>query len=395
MSEFFVVIRVRTYETLMRTRERISPMLTFNRDDEDRSGAPPKRPPFTRLSAQDRILFAKRLGLILRSGTPILEGLRMLASQARTRSSRHVYEHIIHDIEHGRSLSSALGRYTDIFGEFCVNIVRIGEESGTLHHALEYLADELKKKQQLRRKVIGALIYPTLIIVATTGITLFLTVYIFPKITPVFASINAELPITTRALIGISNWLIANGLALTVGAVIALSLFLLSLRISAAHRAFDALLIRMPIIGRLSSYYNLASMARTLGLLLKSDVGVVHALGIVADGTRNRAYRARIRDVREKILQGALISSCLKEQHRYFPGMFTQMISVGESTGTLPSSLMYLSNMYEEEIDDLTKNLTTMLEPVLMITMGIIVGFIAISIVTPIYSVTQNLSAYK
>lgn len=352
-----------------------------------------RRPPMLRFTTQDQIFFAKRLAMILRAGMPIMEGLHMLGGQTRTSSATFIYQSLIVDVSNGHPLSTGLGKFQRIFGEFCVNIVKVGETSGTLHENLDYLAEELKKKQALRRKVVGALVYPAVIVVATVGITVMLTVYIFPKIIPIFQSVKATLPLSTRILIVLSSFLSNWGLWLL--GVIAVSfvgfLFLMRL-VPRFHLWMDTILLRIPLLGKLSQYYNLANSTRTLSLLLKSDVGVVNAMELVAASTRNHVYRRALYDAANRITRGQKISLQMQSSPRLFPPLMTQMVLVGESTGNLSTSLMFLSDMYEEEINDLTKNLTTMLEPILMIVMGIVVGFVAISIISPIYSITQSLT---
>jgi type II secretory pathway component PulF len=175
---------------------------------------------------------------------------------------------------------------------------------------------------------------------------------------------------------------------------VTISYFLL-LRLKLIHYFFDQILLRLPLFGKLSQYYNLSNIARTLGLLLKSDVRIVESFSIVAHGTKNLVYREALLATALEISKGQKVSLRLSDKPRLFPPIFSQMLAVGEATGNLSGSLMYVSEMYEEEINDLTKNLTTMLEPILMVVMGIVVGFIAISIITPIYGITQQLTPYK
>jgi type II secretory pathway component PulF len=153
--------------------------------------------------------------------------------------------------------------------------------------------------------------------------------------------------------------------------------------------------MRIPFLGKLSMYYNLANICRTLGLLLKSDIRIVLAMDLVVGGLKNVAYQEELIRVSKGVMQGQNISSQLRKNSTLFPPMLIQMVTAAEATGNLSGTLLYLSDTYEEEIDELTKNLTTLLEPILMIVMGVIVGFVAISIITPIYSITQNLSPYR
>lgn len=352
------------------------------------------RPAFMRFPAQEQAHFAKRLAMVLRSGIPIMEGLVMLSSQNQNRASAYIYQELIMHVSNGQPLSVGMRSFANIFGDFSINIVKVGETSGTLHENLDYLAEELKKKTALKKKVVGSLVYPAVIVFATVGISLVLTMYIFPKITPIFASFSTELPLTTRLLMNFSNFLVKDGVLALLGVIAVCFAYGFSLRLKSFHLVIDHILLRLPLFGKMSQYYNISNMCRTLSLLLKSDVGIVMALSIVADSTKNLAYRNAIRDIEREVMKGQKISGELLLRSELFPPIMSQMILVGERTGNLSDSLMYVSNMYEEEISDLTKNLTTMIEPVLMVVMGLVVGFIAISIITPIYGITQQLTPH-
>lgn len=350
------------------------------------------KPFMMRFSPQDQILFSKRLGMILRSGMPIMEGLHMLKEEAKSSSAIHIYGSLIDDVSEGQQLSTGLAKFKRYFGEFCVNIIRVGEASGTLHQNLEYLAEELKKKQTLKRKVVGALVYPAVIIVATIGIVVMLTVYIFPKILPIFAGVNMTLPLPTRILIFLNAFLSQWGLWLLGGLILFIIAFAFAMRLPTFHLLMDKLLLRTPLFGSLSRCYNLSNSCRTLSILLRSDVRILEAMELVADSTRNLAYRNELQKARTNIMRGQKIAASFKENPRLFPALMTQMVTVGESTGNLSGTLEFLSTVYEEDINDLTKNLTTLLEPILMLIMGVIVGFIAVSIISPIYGITQSIN---
>jgi len=336
-------------------------------------------------------MFAKRLSILVKAGVPILEALNLLARQARTRSQRAMFAALIRDVENGQYLSKSMLQFDKVFGDFAINIIRVGEVSGTLHENLNYLAEELKKKQILRRKIVGALVYPIFIVFATLGIAGMLTVYVFPKILPIFHSLNFELPFTTRALIAVSDFLVQYGWWVLGGVAAAVIAFTLALRLMPVRLLVDRIFLKMPIFGSISQSYHMANLSRTLGLLLKSEVMIVEAAAITANTLNNLVYRRELRVVSENLRKGEKISTHLFKREHLFPPMMSQMITVGESTGNLSETLLYLSDIYEHEVDEATKNLTSLIEPVLMIFMGVIVGFIAISIITPIYGITQNL----
>jgi type II secretory pathway component PulF len=344
-----------------------------------------------RLSLKEQSLFTKRLAFLINAGVSIVEALHILREQM-VGGGQLVLDQILKDVSSGLSLSKSFARFPKVFGQFAVHIIRIGESSGTLYQNLNYLADELKKRQALRRKIIGAFIYPVLITIATFGITIFLMVYLFPKITPIFTSLHAQLPLSTRVVMSLSDLLIHSGLWIFLALMFVIGGWVYAVkRVAALQKGMERVYRRMPILGTILRSYNLANGTRTLGLLLKSGVPFSEALSVTSDTTKNRLYSEAYIEMREVVIRGDKISTYLTAHKKLFPNMLTHMIAVGERSGTLSDTLVYLSEMYDAEVDDFTRNLSTLIEPALMIVMGILVGFIAISIITPIYSITQNL----
>ena len=346
----------------------------------------------SRFSLKDQVFFAKRLSFLMNAGITAVEGLDILREQTISKGQARVLDQILTDVTNGQTLSKSFAKFPKVFSDFAVHIIKVGESSGTLSSNLEYLADELKKKQLLRRKVISALVYPVLITLATLGITAFLMLYLFPKIMPVFASLHATLPLSTRMVMFLSvffqHWgLLIIGLLFISGIIFSVALG----RSTTLHMLFDQLILRLPIIGTVIQYYNVANVSRTLGLLLKSGVKLSEALPITADTTKNLVFKRECQKLAEVVDRGERVSTYLRNKRHVFPDIFSHMIGVGEKSGTLSNTLVYLSEMYENEVEDFTKNLSTLIEPALMIFMGLLVGFVAISIITPIYGITQNL----
>ena len=346
---------------------------------------------FTRLSLQDQILFAKRLSLLIKAGVPIVQCVSMLRDQSTSRGSRHVYNVIIADLQNGAFLHKSMQQFQNSFGEFAVNLVRVGEMSGSLHENLEYLAVELKKKQALRRKVVSALVYPVLIVLATFGVSGLMIVYVFPKILPIFQNLNFELPWTTKTLIFASNLLIKSGWYLLLGMAVLFVAAVILMRINRVRYAVHRLMLSVPIFGQLSQSYQMANFCRTLGVMLRCNLAITEATAITAEITNNLVYQKHYYALRDKLVGGAPMSTHLAEHKRLFPPILTQMVAVGEAAGNLSHTLLYLGQVYEDEVDDLTGNLSTVIEPALMIFLGLAVGFIAVSIITPIYGITQNI----
>ncbi|MDP3986532.1 MAG: type II secretion system F family protein [Candidatus Veblenbacteria bacterium] len=354
----------------------------------------PKRSRWVHISMAEQIFFAKRLAILLKAGIPLLDALSMLEKQAKGRTMKNVLGALKFYVTHGQSLAVGMKQFGRAFGDLTINLVRIGEQSGTLAENLAYLADTLKKKQALRRKVVGALVYPIVIVIATFGITGILMIYVFPKILPIFASLRFELPWTTRLLIVVSNVLVQyGGWILTVTALVVVLAWLVVRLVRSIRYAVQRTVLTLPLLGHLSQYYQVATFCRTMSVLLRCGVVIVEAARITAEATPNLVYRAQAQALAEHLTKGEKISTHLANSLGLWPVDVAQMVSVGEATGNLGDTLMYLSETYEAELDEQTKNLTTLIEPVLMVCMGLVVGFIAVSIIMPIYQVTQYVNA--
>ncbi len=345
-----------------------------------------------RISLKEHIQFIKQLAVLMRAGIPLLSSLYMLRKQGVSKSMLRILDSVIADVENGQYLSNALAKFKPIFGELTINIIAVGEISGNLSSNLDHLALTLKKKQTLRRKVIGASVYPVFIIIATLAVTILLTVFVFPKIIPVFESIHYQLPWTTRMLIFINTAAKKDGLAILAVIVFVIITIAVSLRYPKVRFWYDSLLIRVPFAQRMVQAYNTTNICRTLGLLLNSGVTVVRAFHITAQTTGNLAYKKELDNIADSISQGEIISTNMARNHQLFPVAVSQLVQVGESTGKLSETFSYIADTYEEDMDELTRNLSTTLEPLLLIFMGVLVGFIAISIITPIYGITQHLT---
>lgn len=345
------------------------------------------------MSANERMIFAKRLALMLRAGLPILSALCMIRDESRSRGARSLCASLMESVECGVPLAQSLEKYPRVFDAYAIGIVRVGEMSGNLHVNLEYLAEEMKRARALRRKVVGALIYPAILSVSTVAISLVMTLFIFPKIVPIFQSIRMQLPWSTRALMTISSFLMRRGWLLLMGAA-ALIIALRSARARSerCREATDAALLRAPLIGGMLRDFHIVTICRTLSLLIKSEVEITASLDMIAQAAGDRVYRRELIAIRDALSRGLTISSYIVDKPRLFPPLMAQLVSVGETTGELADMLSYVAAHHEEEIDASARNLTTLLEPVLMLVMGIIVGFIAISIILPIYGMTQGLS---
>ena len=327
-----------------------------------------------RVSLQEQAIFVRHLAVMSKAGLPLLESLRIIRKETTSGSLKKILDQLIVDVSNGQFLSAGLEKFKNIFGNLFVNIVRVGESTGILPENLNYLADELKKKKELRSKIVGALMYPAVIVAATFGITGLLTIFIFPKILPVFASLHVKLPLTTRILIGTSNVLTSYGPAMVGGLVVLVIALLLILRIQKVKFLFHRFLLLLPIFGRMVRNVNLSNFCRTLGLTLKSGVQVVEAINITAESLPNLVYNKRLRELAEEVRRGEALAPYFSKYRHLFPAILSQMVSVGETSGNLSDTLLYLAEFYESEVTEATKNLSNVLEPVLMVAMALAEG---------------------
>lgn len=347
---------------------------------------------FNRLSQKDKIFFVKRLSFLISSGAPLIESLEMVRDQTVSSYFKGVVIRLIEDVSNGKLLSVALERYRDQFGDFAINIIYFGESSGTLSQNLEHLVIELKKRHTLKKKIIGASIYPALVILGVFVVVGFLVIYLFPKILPVFASLRMDLPLSTRIVINVSTALRSYGWLFLVSIFVIVVGIYWALRHSRTVRMHvGAIKLRTPLIGKVTRSYNLASITRTLGLLLQAGLTLGESLAIASKITSNELYRTELKKLEVLVNQGDSLGTHLKGRPLLFPEVVAGIVAVGERSGNLPTSLLYLCELFEEEVDDVTRNISSLIEPVLMVVMGVLVGFIAISIISPIYGITSNL----
>lgn len=336
-------------------------------------------------------LLLKRLAMLLQSGLPIGTSLRILADTKHSSGVQSKLQHVVELVEAGVPLSRALEQEAYHLGSFAYTVIRIGETLGTLPENLTYVSVTLKAKHDLRKQILQALIYPVIIILATVAISVFLVVVIFPKIIPIFQSVHSTLPWSTRVLMAISYGLSHHGVTI-IGVLVLFTILMVWIqRFKSVKHFFARVIVGVPVIGRLVSSYQIAIGCRTLGILLASDVRFIQALSIVTDSAEQVVYAEAWQEITVAVQSGQRLSAGLQTYPHLFTPVVVQMVEAGEATGNLSEILQYLADMYEGEVRDMTKSLTTLLEPVLMLVMGLVVGFIAVSIITPIYGITQHL----
>lgn len=346
---------------------------------------------FSRISISEKMIFVKHLSIMIRSGMPILDSLWLLQRQAKSKVMQRIMKELIIDVDNGQFLSMGLEKHHSVFGNFFINIIRVGEASGTLSENLNYLHEELKKNYELRKKVKAAMAYPIILLIAVLGISVLLMFSIFPKILPIFATFKMDLPITTKILIKVANFSLIYGIHMLIGIIFLGFILFVLLQFRPVKLIFHKLFLKAPFLGAISLHINMTAFARTMSSLLRSGIQIVDALLITADTMPNFVYKKQLQNMAETIREGEPMSKYLMKNSNFFPSIFSQMVEVGENTGHLNENLIYLAEFYEAEVDEMFKNLSTVLEPLLLLFMGAIVGFIALAIITPIYGLSQSL----
>jgi type IV pilus assembly protein PilC len=345
-----------------------------------------------RFGVMPQILLLKRLALYLHSGISLPRGLGFIAEDTRDRSALFILEHLESTVARGEPLSRGFSQFPKQFDPFITGFVEAGEASGALPETLERLAEILEKRRSLSKKIVSAFVYPIVILVGTISMATFLTLFIFPKILPVLQGFHTKLPFATRLLITVDSLLAHDWLEF--GTVLALAIVgtIFGSRLRIVRYRYEQLLIRIPLLGTLYRDYALSTLLHVLALLLNGGIRIIPAIVLVRAIVPGIQYKDALLSIERDVAEGQRLSFALKKYSRLFPPIVTQMIAAGEATGTLRENLDSLAHIYEEELEDLTKNLTVLIEPALMLCMGLLVGFVALAIITPIYQVTQNLN---
>ncbi|MFA6095297.1 MAG: type II secretion system F family protein [Candidatus Paceibacterota bacterium] len=338
----------------------------------------------------DRILFAKNLSSMLRAGLALTRALSVLERQVKNQNFKKILASLTVEISKGKTLSQALAEHPKIFSSLFVSMVAAGEESGSLAESLHIVGDQLEKSHNLKKKVRGAMMYPMIIIGLMLAIGVLMLVYVVPSLTQTFRELNVELPITTRIVIGVSDFLESNIVISLIGLiVIALGIYAAS-KSAKGRRAIDWFVLHIPIISVIVKQVNAARTARTLSSLLSSGVEVVAAIRITGEVLQNSYYKEILKKSEDVIQKGQPLSLVLAESPSIFPSFVSEMVAVGEETGKLSEMLLNVAIFYEEEVDQRTKDLSTVIEPFLMIIIGVGVGFFALAMISPIYSLSNS-----
>ncbi|MFH1598491.1 MAG: type II secretion system F family protein [Patescibacteria group bacterium] len=343
---------------------------------------------FNRVSTRDMVIFSRQLAVMISATVPITKALRILVKQTENISFKIVISEIADEVDGGAKLSNSMARYPQVFSQFYIHMIRSGETSGKLDEILNYLADQTEKDYDLMNKIRSATIYPIFILVGIIGVAIVAMVYVIPKLTAVLLESGAELPLSTRILIGTSDFLTNQWwvvLLISIGAAV---FFRSWYRTKAGRFQVDKFKLRAPILGKIFKRIYLTRFSRSLANLLSSGIPLIRAMEIVKDIVGNTIYQALIAKTIKEIEDGNPISTVFVNS-KDVPVMLTQMLNIGEQTGRLDYILSKLADFYAKEVETAVQNLVTLIEPIVMIIMGVGVAILVSAILMPMYNMSS------
>jgi type IV pilus assembly protein PilC len=386
-------MEVKDKHTLARTLRKEGYILISARSEKDRSGKKALDiyiPFLSRVSLVDKIIFARNMRVMIGAGVSLPRSLEILTNQTENRKFKKIIADLKEKIIQGKSFSQALADYPGIFSELFVSMIKVGEESGTLENVLGVLSDQMDKNHQIISKIRGAMIYPLVILLAMLGIGVVMMIVVVPKLSKVFSDLKIELPLTTRFVIASSNFLLEFWYLILAFVLVFLFLLNLFLKTETGKKARDSLFLKLPILSSIIKKANSARTARTLSSLIEAGVPIARSLAITSKTLGNVYYQKALLEASQDIKKGKKLAEILGRHRDIYPNLVIQMIKVGEETGETAAILKKLAGFFEEEVAVVVKNLSSIIEPVLMLIIGAAVGFFAISVIQPIYGIVQG-----
>ena len=347
----------------------------------------------TRIPFVQKIFFVDHLRVMVHAGLSLVEALDILSNQMENAKFKKIIGEVKTQVEGGSTLSSVLQKYPHAFPPIYVSMIEAGEEAGKLEESLEQIVIQMQKSHELASSIRSAMIYPSVVLTAMGGIGVMMVTVVLPKLVAIFDEFDSELPLATRILIVITNFM-GNPLYLLISVLVlvsVISLYVLLLKKSLSfRRIIHAILLRAPIFGPVIKQINLAKFSLTLSSMLKSTIPIVHAVDITADTCANIQYKEALHTVAKGVKSGTPLSDLLRNYDRLFPPMVTEMIMVGERSGEVDQLLVELSTFYNREVEKMMKNFTTIIEPVIILVLGVAVGGMAVAVIMPMYNLVQN-----
>ncbi|MEJ5250415.1 MAG: type II secretion system F family protein [Chthonomonadetes bacterium] len=345
-----------------------------------------------RVKLSDLAIFCRQFSTMQDAGVSIVRSLDVLAQQTQSPKLRRIIMDIQAEVEAGQTLSKAMSKYPNVFSNLFIGLIRAGEVGGVLEESLQRLAAFLEADVALRRKVKAALTYPTIVVIAALAIVIGLVTFILPKFFDVFRDLGIkDFPVMTQMLMDFSNFLTSRWYVMIAIVVLVVMAFRMFVRTRIGRRLYDRLKLKLPVFGPLNHKIALARFSRTLSTLLSSGVPILQALETVAGTVANEIIAEAVMEARARIREGDRIGPPL-EKSGMFPPMVVHMISIGEESGALDQMLSKVADFYESEVESTLQSLTSAIEPVLIVLLGGMVGFIVISLLLPLITAVQNLA---
>ncbi len=343
-----------------------------------------------RISLEEKLNFTRNTAVMIGAGVGLVKAFEVMARQTKNQKFKKTILEMADLVKQGKTFAEALGHYQDVFPKFYQEMVKAGEKSGQLEESLKLVAMQLKKDYALRRKVRSAMVYPVIILIAMVGIGVLMMIYVVPTLVSTFKELNVELPASTKLIIFLSESILKSGIIiLAAGAGISYAA-LKYFRSESGRETLAWLFTKMPVISGINQKFNSARTCRTLSSLISSGVDILEALSITKGVIQNRFYQNVLEDAKSKIQKGETISSAFLSDDGIYPPLVGEMIAIGEETGELSKMLLRLAAFYESEVAAATKDLSTIIEPVLMIFIGIVVGYFAVAMISPMYSLVGS-----
>lgn len=339
----------------------------------------------------EKLTFCRNLAIMIRAGIPLAKALESLSKQTKNKYFSKVINQIFQQIQEGKSFSDALSQYPNIFNNLFVAMIKAGEESGQLEEILQNLTNEMGRRQKLISRLRGALIYPGVILSLMIVIGIIMITFVIPKLLSIFTEMNVQLPLATRIVIQTSNFFTYYWWLIAIIIIILIILHSLISKTIVYRLITNKIILHLPVIASIVKKTNSALISQTLESLIRSGVPLLRSLEITAGTIGNLYFRRSIIEAKERVKKGEPLSSVLIRYPQLYSTMTIQMIQVGESTGQTADMLGQIARFYESEVNDLTKNLSSIIEPILLVIIGVAVGVFAISIIQPIYSLVNQI----
>ncbi|HRY36708.1 MAG TPA: type II secretion system F family protein [Candidatus Magasanikbacteria bacterium] len=345
----------------------------------------------TGVSFVEKMMFVHHLQIMTKAGLSIITSLKILSEETENKKLKLIIAEIKAEVEKGQQLSVALAKYPKVFPPVYVSMIAAGEIAGKLEEALTEVSAQMKKSHELMSKVKGAMIYPSVILSAMVGIAFFVVLYIFPKILVMFEETNATLPLPTRALMFITKFMQNNWYWVLIILALIIYAYFQAMKAAPFKKAVHSLRLKLPIAGNIVKKINLANFTLTLCSLLKSTIPIIEAVKISSDVLGNVIYKEKLKEASESLKKGISLSEVLARHPEVFPPMVTEMIMVGEQTGNTEKMLNELSEYYNSEVSETMTNFTSIIEPVIILALGLGVAGIAVAVIMPMYSLAQSI----